>query len=76
MAFLSEIETPAVTSRLNRSLSNFWTGLIEARKASFGYSRRAAQMERLCAKSDEELAEMGLQRSDIAQYVFRDLISL
>ncbi|MEO1138795.1 MAG: hypothetical protein AAFW87_04990 [Pseudomonadota bacterium] len=35
-------------------------------------SRRAA-IEALEAKSDRELAEMGLRRDEIAHYVFRDL---
>lgn len=39
---------------------------------SYQMSRRA-QIEALEAKSDEELAEMGLRRDEIAYHVFRDL---
>ena len=35
---------------------------------------RAAEVERLSAKSDAELARMGLKREDIARHVFRDII--
>lgn len=36
--------------------------------------RRLMQIEHLQAKSDAELAEMGLKREDIARYVFRDIL--
>ncbi|WP_420568018.1 hypothetical protein [Thalassovita sp.] len=34
---------------------------------------RAEQVKALSAKTDEELAELGLTRDQIPQYVFRDL---
>ncbi|WP_243651804.1 hypothetical protein [Primorskyibacter sedentarius] len=37
---------------------------------------RVSQLAELDAKSDEELARMGLRRDDIPRYVFRDLIGL
>ncbi|MEM8980324.1 MAG: hypothetical protein AAGD04_12620 [Pseudomonadota bacterium] len=73
MAFWSDIETPAVASRLNRSLNNFWDSVIAARKISISFDKRVAEMEHLNAKSDAELAQLGLQRTDIARHVFRDL---
>ena len=37
---------------------------------------RMDQVTRLNAKSDAQLAEMGLRREDIPRYVFRDLIHI
>lgn len=37
---------------------------------------RARELERLSALSDQELAEMGLRRDRIVQWVYRDVISL
>ena len=37
---------------------------------------RVRQLEALQAKSDKELAAMGLRREDIARYVFRDTLYL
>lgn len=35
---------------------------------------RTAEVERLGAKSDAELARMGLEREDIVHHVFRDIL--
>lgn len=35
---------------------------------------RAAELDALSAKSDAQLAEMGLRREDISRYVFRDIL--
>lgn len=37
---------------------------------------RATEVERLNAKTDADLARMGLKREDIARHVFRDIIYL
>ena len=37
---------------------------------------RTEELERLQAKSDVELARMGLTRADIARHVFRNRVSL
>lgn len=37
---------------------------------------RAGEVERLNAKTDAELARMGLKREDIARHVFRDILYL
>ena len=73
MAFLSDLETPSVSKRLNRSLGHFLNSVVTARKLALGYDTRIARMDALNAKTDEELAELGLQRTDIARHVFRDL---
>lgn len=39
-------------------------------------NRRIAEMEALQAKSDAQLAKMGLRREDIARHVFRDTLHL
>lgn len=35
---------------------------------------RVSEVERLSAKSDADLARMGLRREDIARHVFRDIL--
>ncbi len=37
-------------------------------------NRRAKEIERLNAMSDEQLAARGLKRTDIVRYVFRDML--
>ena len=37
---------------------------------------RIGQLEMMNAKTDDELAEMGLKREDIPHYVYRDLFYL
>lgn len=39
-------------------------------------NQRLRQVEALQAKSDAELAQMGLKREDITRYVFRDILFL
>lgn len=54
-----------LTSRMGRSLDNY----VDSRS-------RRAEIEALEAKSDEELARMGLTRDRIVAHVFRDMIWL
>lgn len=51
------------------SISAGFTAYVERRA-------RTAQVEMLNAKTDEELAAMGLKREEIPHYVFRDLFYL
>jgi len=44
--------------------------------ASMENNSRCHLVEQLNAKSDAELAEMGLKREDIVRYVFRDYLYL
>lgn len=57
-------------------LARAWDRLAQAMIA-YGDSRsRAAELHSLEAKSDRELADIGLKREDIARHVFRDLYYL
>jgi len=47
--------------------------LFKPLKLTASADRRAAQVQNLSAKSDAELAEMGIKREDIPRIVFRDL---
>lgn len=56
------------------SIKNFFTMVGEAMTLSAAAEVRLRRIEALNAKSDAELAEMGLRRQDIPAYVFRDLM--
>lgn len=55
----------------------FWTRLVNGIERGFERSARVqsrrAQIEALEAKSDAELARLGMRREDIAYHVFKDL---
>jgi uncharacterized protein YjiS (DUF1127 family) len=55
----------------------FWTRFCAALERSIERSARVqsrrARIEALEAKSDEELARLGIRREDIAYHVFKDL---
>jgi len=53
--------------RMLASIARSFTAYVEARS-------RRPQIERLEAKTDEELAAMGLERAQISFYVFRDVL--
>ncbi|WP_208353527.1 hypothetical protein [Pseudaestuariivita rosea] len=57
-------------------LKNLWTGLIALRERSLNCEGRVDQIDALNAKSDQDLAKLGLTRDDIPRYVFRDHIYL
>jgi uncharacterized protein YjiS (DUF1127 family) len=54
-------------------LSNFFHGLGQGFVAYMERRARTEQIAALNAKSDEELAKMGITRDTIPAYVFRDL---
>lgn len=65
--------------------SDLFHGLLDGITAAFGAvgnflisisaaNQRLHLVERLQAKSDEELAELGMRREDIVRYVFRDIL--
>lgn len=54
-------------------MAGFFEGLGRGLTAYTERSTRVQQLNRLNAKSDAELAAMGLRREDIARYVYRDI---
>jgi len=60
---------PGLFRRVLASIGAGFSALLTAQS-------RQAELQRLHAKSDAELAAMGLTRDRIAEYVFRDLIHL
>lgn len=54
----------------------FYEALINMSEQYMDARGRASLFRELTAKSDEELAAMGLHRTDIARYVYRDILSV
>ena len=75
MAFYSDTHTPAAPSVLSR-IGEFFAALARAVFTARAAEARVHEMERLMAKSDAELAEIGLRREDIARHVFRDILHI
>ncbi|KQI67527.1 hypothetical protein AN189_15295 [Loktanella sp. 3ANDIMAR09] len=61
---------------MRENLAAFGRGLSRGMEAYAHRKSRIDQMERLNAKTDAELAEMGLRRQDIARHVFADLMNV
>lgn len=55
-------------------MNKFFAGIGNGLNAYSKRRSRVDQIERLEAKSDAELAGMGLSRDRIVQHVFRDII--
>lgn len=62
-----------ISDRLRHALDVFFTGLGQGINAYVERRSRMEELQRLDAKTDEELAKMGLTRDEIPRYVFRDL---
>jgi hypothetical protein len=62
--------TLKIIAPVGRFFAYVGTALINASEAS----SRFKTIEALRAKSDVELAEMGIKRDEIAQYVFKDMM--
>jgi hypothetical protein len=54
-------------------IAAFFSGIGHSFVTAIEASSRIDRIEALNAKSDEELAAMGLRRDQIAQFVFQDL---
>lgn len=69
--YTDTINSPApkasIAARFARGIRNWFEAVAEARG-------RAAEFEALNARTDAELAAMGLTRADIPRYVWRDMI--
>ncbi len=61
---------------LRDALARFFAGLGQGFNAYLHSRSRIDEIRRLNAKSDEELARLGITRDRIPQYVFRDLFSI
>lgn len=66
----SHVSAPA---GISAKLSAFFHSVSVALVAYMERRTRADQIAALQAKSDEELAKMGVNRDEIPAYVFRDL---
>ncbi|WP_415921344.1 hypothetical protein [Tateyamaria sp. SN6-1] len=70
MAYTATQQTTSVWA----SIKDFFSMVGEAMTMSAAAEVRMRRIDALNAKTDAELAEMGLRRQDIASYVFRDLM--
>ncbi|MCM2560737.1 hypothetical protein M8756_03265 [Lutimaribacter sp. EGI FJ00015] len=61
------------TSTIRNPLAALGAALLNWMENYADTKTRRAEIEALSAKTDAELAEMGLRRDRIAHYVFRDL---
>ncbi|MEL7469323.1 MAG: DUF1127 domain-containing protein [Pseudomonadota bacterium] len=61
---------PSTDDNSRDTLGHVFEGLGYARN----YQARMNEIQRLRCLSDSDLAEMGVERQDIARYVFRDLL--
>lgn len=71
---MAHAATHSDAASVSASLSALFSRLGAALMRAAESRSRVEQMERLNAKSDEELAALGLRREDIARYVFRDMM--
>jgi hypothetical protein len=62
-----------ILKQAGRSVLRFFGHIFDALAFAAEGNRRLKVVERLQAKSDEELAAMGLRREDIVRHAFRDV---
>ena len=67
---------PIVKPGLRDRIDGFMTAISVGLTTYMEGRARVGQLEMMNAKTDEELATMGLKREDIPHYVFRDLLYL
>lgn len=70
MAIQTTVSSPSLRERLDL----FFTQLGQGLNAYMESRSRHAEIAALEAKSDEELAKLGITRDRIVHYVFRDLL--
>ena len=71
---MAAIESTPSASRRPGLFSRFSAQLHRETEAFIRRKSRRAEILALEAKTDEELARMGIKRAEIAQYVFSDRI--
>ncbi len=62
--------------RVRAMLDTFFAGLGQGFNAYLTARSRMNEVERLNARSDAELARIGLRREDIPRHVFRDILHI
>ncbi|MBQ0752509.1 MAG: hypothetical protein KBT70_20130 [Roseovarius sp.] len=70
---MANITTNVSASPLREGLKRFVAALVRGLEAQAAVTSRRNRIEALEAKSDAELARMGLRRDEIAYHVFKDL---
>jgi uncharacterized protein YjiS (DUF1127 family) len=70
---MANITTNVTASPLREGWKRFVAAIVRGLEAQAAVTARRNRIEALEAKSDEELARMGLRREDIAYHVFKDL---
>ncbi|GFE64018.1 DUF1127 domain-containing protein [Litoreibacter roseus] len=70
MAFIIEKYSTGIFDGIGAFFRGLGRGLTMASAAN----ARIAQMDRLNAKTDDELAKLGLRREDIVRHVFKDIL--
>ncbi|MEO9682878.1 MAG: DUF1127 domain-containing protein [Tateyamaria sp.] len=75
MAYASHTDTN-VTHSILAGITGFFAAVGRGIMMSSSADARLRKAEILNAKTDEELAELGLRREDIPAFVFRDLMHL
>lgn len=77
MAYVTQGNEPRSRGAVASVASAIWSGLQSVGKfltVAGAAQARVQKMEELAAKSDEELAHMGIRREDIARVVFSDIL--
>ena len=69
----TNISTTAGSGAFGLSLKKFFSGIVDGYEAYALRHSRADEIAALEAKSDAELAQMGIKRDEIAIHVFRGL---
>ncbi|WP_297767332.1 hypothetical protein [uncultured Roseovarius sp.] len=70
---MANIATNISASPLRDTWKRFTAALVRGIEAQHNVTARRNRIDALEAKSDEELAKMGLRREDIVYHVFKDL---
>jgi uncharacterized protein YjiS (DUF1127 family) len=70
---MASTTTDIATAPRKGSLARFLDGIERSVERSARVRSRRARIEALEAKSDDELARLGIRRDDIAYHVFKDL---
>lgn len=70
---MTALATAKPNAGFRASIDRFFAALGQGFSAYMVARSRSTEIERLNAKSDAELARLGITRDDIPRYVFRDL---